>query len=83
MEDWNQPSTVPECMLSSLRSLSWSMYKGEPQEKDIAIYILEHALHLKTATIKSSSESDVPKLEMLKELALSSRASAKCKLMFK
>ncbi|WZZ17598.1 hypothetical protein YC2023_110687 [Brassica napus] len=82
MEDWNQPSTVPECMLSSLQNLSWSMYKGEPQEKDIMIYILEHALHLKTATIKSSSESDVPKLEMLKELALSSRASTTCKLMF-
>ena len=58
------------------------MYKGEPQEKDIMIYILEHALHLKTATIKSSSESDVPKFEMLKELALSSRASTTCKLMF-
>ncbi|CAN7095093.1 unnamed protein product [Brassica rapa subsp. narinosa] len=57
--NWNQPSTVPECMLSSLQNLSWSMYKGEPQEKDIMIYILEHALHLKTATIKSSSESDI------------------------
>ncbi|RID47179.1 hypothetical protein BRARA_I03799 [Brassica rapa] len=82
MEDWNEPSTVPECMLSSLQSLSWSKYTGEAQEKDIMIYILEHALHLKTATIKSSSESDVPKLEMLKELAFSSRASTTCKLMF-
>ncbi|KAJ0246922.1 FBD domain-containing protein [Hirschfeldia incana] len=81
LEDWNQPSTVPECMLSSLQSLSWSEYRGKPPEKDIAIYILEHAVHLKTATIKSS-EFDVPKFEMLKELALSSRASTTCKLMF-
>ncbi|KAF3573196.1 hypothetical protein F2Q69_00061860 [Brassica cretica] len=34
-----------------------------------------------TATIKSS-ELEVPKFEMLKELSLSSRASAACQLMF-
>ncbi|RID47128.1 hypothetical protein BRARA_I03749 [Brassica rapa] len=81
MDDWNQPSTVPECILSSLQSLSWSKYTGEPQEREVVVYILKHALHLKTATIKSS-ESEVPKFEMLKELALSSRASATCQLMF-
>lgn len=82
MDEWNQPSTVPECLLSSLQSLSWSgEYTGEPQERDIVVYILKHALHLKTATIKSY-ESAVPKFEMLKELSLSSRASAACRLMF-
>ena len=81
MEDWNEPSTVPECMLSSLQSLSWSKYTGEAQEKDIMIYILEHALHLKTATIKSYG-SDVWNLEILKELELSPRASKTCQLMF-
>ncbi|KAG2328915.1 hypothetical protein Bca52824_000095 [Brassica carinata] len=81
VEDWNQPSTVPECVLSSLQSLNWSFYTGKPQEKDIVVYILEHALHLKTATI-TTTESDVPKFEMLKELALSARASTTCKLMF-
>ncbi|KAL0714490.1 hypothetical protein Bca4012_021469 [Brassica carinata] len=81
MYDWNQPSTAPECMMSSLQNLNWSFYTGEPQERDIVIYILEHSLHLKTATIKSS-EVEVPKFEMIKELALSSRASTKCKLVF-
>ena len=81
MDDWNQPSTVPECILSSLQSLSWSKYTGEPQEREVVVYILKHALHLETATIKSF-ESEVPKFEMLKELALSSRASATCQLMF-
>ncbi|CAN6904544.1 unnamed protein product [Brassica oleracea] len=81
MDDWNEPSTVPECLLSSLQSLSWSKYTGEPQERDIMGYILKHAVYLKTATIKSS-ESDVQKLEMIKELALSSRASKTCQLMF-
>ncbi|KAF8101920.1 hypothetical protein N665_0201s0223 [Sinapis alba] len=81
MAYWNQPTTVPECLLSSLQSLSWSKYTGKSHERDTVVYILEHALHLKSATIKSS-ESAVPKLEMLKELALSSRASAACRLMF-
>ncbi|CAN6977657.1 unnamed protein product [Brassica rapa subsp. trilocularis] len=81
IEDWNQPSTVPECILSNLQSLSWSKYTGEPQEREVVAYILKHALHLKTATIKSF-ESEVPKFEMLKELALSSRASATCQLLF-
>ncbi|CAN7061373.1 hypothetical protein Bca4012_095339 [Brassica carinata] len=81
MDDWNEPSTVPECLLSSLQSLSWSKYTREPQERDIMGYILKHAVYLKTATIKSS-ESDVQKLEMIKELALSSRASKTCQLMF-
>ena len=81
MDDWNQPSTVPECILSSLQSLSWSKYTGEPQERDIMGYILKHAVYLKTATIKSF-ESEVPKFDMLKELSLSSRASATCQLMF-
>ncbi|KAF2619712.1 hypothetical protein F2Q68_00041538 [Brassica cretica] len=54
---------------------------GKPQERDILVYILKHSLRLKTATIKSS-ELEVPKFEMLKELSLSSRASAACQLMF-
>ncbi|KAF8101921.1 hypothetical protein N665_0201s0224 [Sinapis alba] len=81
MDDRNQRSTVPECMMSSLQTLNWSTYTGEPEERDIAVYILKHALHLKTATIKSS-ESDFTELEMLKELSRSSRASTTCELVF-
>ena len=81
MEDWNQPSTVPDCMLSSLQSFKWSLYTGEPKERDIVVYFLKHAVHLKTATIKSY-QWDVPKFEMLKELSLSSRASTACQLVF-
>ena len=51
MDDWNEPSTVPECMMSTLQNFSWpfSLYSGEPQDRDIVIYILEHVVHLKTA----------------------------------
>ncbi|ESQ28694.1 hypothetical protein EUTSA_v10018628mg [Eutrema salsugineum] len=81
LEAWDQPSTVPECMLSSLRIFSWSLYFGRPAERDLAVYILENARLLKTATI-SSKKWFVPKLEMIKELSLSSRASTTCRLEF-
>ncbi|KAL1221721.1 putative FBD-associated F-box protein [Cardamine amara subsp. amara] len=81
MDDWNKPSTVPECLLLSLQTFNWLKYTGTPEEKDIAVYILKNAAHLKTATIKYR-EGQVPKFEMIKELALSSRASTKCQLMF-
>ncbi|CAH2069743.1 unnamed protein product [Thlaspi arvense] len=79
--NWNQPSTVPLCMLSSLQVFNWSAYSGASEERDLAIYILENACRLKTATI-STDECDIPKLEMIKELALCSRASTTCKFMF-
>ncbi|KAJ4895902.1 RNI-like superfamily protein [Raphanus sativus] len=30
---WNQPTTVPECLLSSLQTLSWSFYKKTTRER--------------------------------------------------
>ncbi|KAG2328965.1 hypothetical protein Bca52824_000145 [Brassica carinata] len=79
---WNQPTTIPECISLSLQSFSWWNYTGIPEEREILVYILKHARHLKTATIKSSQSPRVPESEMLKELELSSRASAACQLMF-
>ncbi|CAF2329769.1 BnaA10g10640D [Brassica napus] len=78
---WNPPSTVPACMLSSLQIFNWSAYSGVPGERDLAIYMLKNASHLKTATILSD-ECDIPELEMLKELAFSSRASTTCEFIF-
>ncbi|CAG7875515.1 unnamed protein product [Brassica rapa] len=78
---WNQPSSVPECLLSSLQILNWEGYFGRPQDRDIAVYILRNARHLRTATIWGNTvEHDVPNLEMIKELTLSSRASSTCEL---
>ncbi|CAL9246344.1 unnamed protein product [Arabidopsis halleri] len=78
---WNQPSTVPECILLSLQTLNCSGYAGTPEERDLAVYILKNVVHLKTTTI-SSVEVEVPKFEMIKELALSPRASTTCQLVF-
>ncbi|ESQ47064.1 hypothetical protein EUTSA_v10027772mg [Eutrema salsugineum] len=80
---WNQPSSVPECLLSSLQILNWSRYFGRPQDRDIAVYILRNACHLKKATfLADTQEYYVPDLKMLKELTLSSRASSTCELVF-
>ncbi|KFK25387.1 hypothetical protein AALP_AA8G107400 [Arabis alpina] len=79
---WTHPSTVPECMLSSLQTFGWSEYLGRLQDRDLVAYILENTRSLKTATISTDDDCLVPELEMLKELALCSRASASCKLVF-
>ncbi|ESQ30287.1 hypothetical protein EUTSA_v10012401mg [Eutrema salsugineum] len=80
---WNQPSSVPECMFSSLEIFNWSQYFGRPQDRDIAVYILKNGRLLKRATIYANTlEHDVPNLKMIKELTLSSRASPTCELVF-
>ncbi|CAL9232309.1 unnamed protein product [Arabidopsis halleri] len=78
---WHQPSTVPECMLSSLQNFTWSQYLGRPQDRDMAVYILKNACRLRTATILANTRL-VPKFKMIKELARSSRASSTCELDF-
>ncbi|KAG7543792.1 FBD domain [Arabidopsis thaliana x Arabidopsis arenosa] len=80
---WNKPSSVPECLLSSLQIFNWSGYFGRPQDRDIAVYILKNACHLKKATILiDTRENFVTKLQMIKELTLCPRASCTCQLVF-
>ncbi|KAL9832410.1 putative FBD domain-containing protein [Arabidopsis thaliana] len=65
----------------SLQTLNLSAYRGTPEERDLAVYFLKNAVHLKTTTIKSCVFDD-ERFDMLKELALSSRASTTCQLVF-
>ncbi|CAA7055573.1 unnamed protein product [Microthlaspi erraticum] len=81
IDGWNQPSTVPECLLSSLQTFKFLEYVGRPREREIATYILQNARRLKTATIMSQPGL-YETLDMIKELALSPRASTACKLVF-
>ncbi|CAA7055568.1 unnamed protein product [Microthlaspi erraticum] len=79
----NQPSHVPECLLSSLQTFTWSRYFGRRQDREIAVYLLKNARRLETATILADTwEHNVPNLRMVKELTLSSRASSRCELVF-
>lgn len=80
---WNQPSLVPQCLLSSLQIFNWSGYFGRQQERDIAVYILKNACVLNKVTIFADIvQYSVPHLKMIKELAFSSRASTTCELVF-
>ena len=80
---WNDPSSVPECLSSSLETLEWVGYQGSKEEKEVATFILRTGSCLKEVTIitPKSSDSD-KKLEMLRELSLSARRSPTCQLVF-
>ncbi|CAA7062557.1 unnamed protein product [Microthlaspi erraticum] len=79
---WSEPSSVPECVVSSLETLEWVKYEGGEEEKEAVAFILRNARCLKKATISAASTDPVKKLEMLKELSFLSRCSGTCHLTF-
>ncbi|AAF19574.1 hypothetical protein [Arabidopsis thaliana] len=40
---WNQPSSVPRCVLSHLEILEWKLFEGRREEKQLLAYILENS----------------------------------------
>ncbi|CAA7055542.1 unnamed protein product [Microthlaspi erraticum] len=78
---WIEPSSVPECVSSSLQTL-WVDYKGTDVEKEMVAYMLRNANCLKKATISSVSIDPCKKIEMVKELSSLSRCSSTCHLIF-
>ncbi|CAA7046260.1 unnamed protein product [Microthlaspi erraticum] len=79
---WDEPSSVPECLLWSLETLEWVNYEGTRDEKEVAAFILRNGSCLKKATISSKATDPSMKLEMIKELASSPRRSPACQLIF-
>ncbi|KAJ4867607.1 putative FBD-associated F-box protein [Raphanus sativus] len=79
---WNDPSSVPECLSSSLETLEWEGYEGRKEDKEVVAFILRSGRCLKKVTISSKSTDSDKKLEMLKELSLSFRRSPTCQLAF-
>ncbi|CAA7055541.1 unnamed protein product [Microthlaspi erraticum] len=76
---WTKPSSVPECVLSSLQTLWVADYEGTDVEKEMVAYILRNAKCLKKATI---SIDPCKKIEMAKELLSLSRCSSTYNLKF-
>lgn len=86
---WNEPRSVPECLLSSLETFVWTRHdwiRGE--EKEVALYILRNARLLKKATfttfpIESKMHFKLARRrEMLSELNGVVVASHSCQLVF-
>ncbi|CAA7062580.1 unnamed protein product [Microthlaspi erraticum] len=79
---WNRPSSVPRCLSSNLEFFKWINYEGTQEEKELSTYILKTAVCLKKASFTAKSNDDKKKLELLRELSLSRRASSTCELVF-
>ncbi|KAF8100471.1 hypothetical protein N665_0224s0054, partial [Sinapis alba] len=76
---WNEPNSVPECLLSSLEVLEWV---GTEEEKEVVAFILRSASCLEKVTICSSSTDPCKKLEIITELLFVSRCSSTCNFIF-
>ncbi|KAL0693673.1 hypothetical protein Bca4012_060853 [Brassica carinata] len=77
---WIQPRHVPECLLLHLKTFEWRDYEGTEVEKEVAIYILDNAKRLVTATIYPFSVSLVRKRKMFGEVEIATRSSRHCEL---
>ncbi|KAJ4913221.1 F-box/FBD/LRR-repeat protein [Raphanus sativus] len=78
-----KPINVPPCLLSCLQRFEWERYNGlHEEERQIAMYILTNAKHLKEAKFSTKNSDLEEKFEMLKVLAREPRASPSCHFFF-
>uniref|UniRef100_A0A0D2ZSY6 F-box domain-containing protein n=1 Tax=Brassica oleracea var. oleracea TaxID=109376 RepID=A0A0D2ZSY6_BRAOL len=79
---WNfePPSSVPTCLLSTLKILEWIGYNGTCADKDLVSYLLKHALCLKTAKIFTESCGLFEKEPKMDDLFSRPRGSTTCML---
>ncbi|CAA7062494.1 unnamed protein product [Microthlaspi erraticum] len=70
------PRYVPECLLHHLKTFEWRDYEGTKYEKEVAIYILNNARRLVTATIYPLARKHC----VFEELEIASRGSRACDL---
>lgn len=79
---WDEPSSVPETLMFELETLEWRNYRGWNREKELAKFILKHSYGLKRASFSPVVTTLKKKRRMLTELALLSRGSMVCQLVF-
>ena len=79
---WNEPSSVPESLLSNLETFEWVTYEGAEEEIEVVAFVFRSAKYLKKAAINIHSKTNDTdkKLEVIKELFSSSRGSPACVL---
>ncbi|CAH2069739.1 unnamed protein product [Thlaspi arvense] len=80
---WERPSCVPECLMLSLESVEWVLYKGAQEEKNVLMYMLENGNFLETMSISFSVSIELEERKRMQmELESMPRSSSKCQLSF-
>jgi len=82
-EDWEDPTIVPECLLSHLTTCSLRNYSRINCEFQFAKYIMQNSRVLRTMTIQNAKSVETnTKHQMFMELSLCPKVSATCQLLF-
>ncbi|CAL9220320.1 unnamed protein product [Arabidopsis halleri] len=80
---WNQPSSVPGCLLSHLEIFKWKKFGGSREEKQFLAYILANSNCLKTVGISlRPSKNDEEKKKIMEDVESMYRVSASSQLLF-
>ncbi|ESQ42770.1 hypothetical protein EUTSA_v10013618mg [Eutrema salsugineum] len=80
---WERPSSVPQCLISSLETVEWIDYRGREAERKVVMYLLENSGQLKTMAIRPLNSTILEERhKMLQELSSTPRISSKCRLSF-
>jgi hypothetical protein len=72
-KSWVEPESVPQCLLSNLKTCTIRYYEGLPSQLMLAKYILKNANVLQTMKISGESGKS--------ELSECPKASATCQLL--
>ncbi|XP_006403112.2 putative FBD-associated F-box protein At1g05080 [Eutrema salsugineum] len=78
---WNQPSSVPKCLMSQLEIFEWRGYGDRVEEEKILTYILANSKCLKSATISLRHDLEEQEL-IIYELRNIPRISTVSQLLF-
>lgn len=83
LDRWDPPSSVPECMMSSLEKLEWRGYLGREIELELMSYLLKHSLCLKTVIVTPNEFKSVEEMYQMVEVLASVPVGSKvCRLVF-
>ncbi|XP_020967230.1 FBD-associated F-box protein At5g60610-like isoform X2 [Arachis ipaensis] len=78
--DWTQPLSVPNCIVSHLNTVEYRGYQDTPEEHEFTAYILQKGLVLKTMRIHAKYDNLDLKRRRYMALSEIQRGSSMCRL---